>query len=393
MVIVFFHIFCYLFLIEFYFQKKVNIAKLYLSLKIVFVKPNVIQLKKMRFRSKLKNLVFRELMVPMLIILTILIIGFFGYIIIERLSPLKSLYMLVVTFATIGYGDIVPMTDVGRVFTICIVISGFTVGLYSIGKISAFFAEGEFLNLLKQRKMNKVLDTMKGHYIVCGYGKTGKRVLDDLLHKGYEVVVIESNPERNEKLREIFDKKFIHLEGDGTNDDVLIQAGIKRAKILISVLSTDAENLFVTLSAKDLNKNIKVITRIDETNSEGKFKKAGADFIVSPIEIATDRIISIATTSTDFFSFVDFAGTKEELKEYKFGLVEIKTGSDLINKTYREANIPQRTNLVVIGFYSSMSELQVNPKADNIIQFGDKLLVFGNEDQIEKLKLIARHKN
>ncbi len=346
----------------------------------------------MRLQSKLNHLVLRELLVPLLIILFILIIGFWGFILIEGLSPLKSLYMLVITFATIGYGDIVPISDTGKVFTICIVISGFTAGLYSIGKISAFFAEGELSNLLKQRKMNKLLDTMKGHYIVCGYGKTGKRVLEDLMRKGYEVVVIESNPERNEKLREIFDQKFIHLDGDGTNDDVLIQAGIKRAKILISVLSTDAENLFVTLSAKDLNKDIKVITRIEETKSEGKFKKAGADFIVSPIDIATDRIISIATTSTDFFSFVDFAGAKEELKEYKFGLVEIKSGSDLINKTYREANIPQRTNLVVIGFYSSMSELQVNPKADNVIQFGDKLLVFGNEQQIENLKFIASHK-
>lgn len=299
--------------------------------------------------------------------------------------------MLVITFATIGYGDVVPMTDVGKVFTICIVISGFTAGLYSIGKISAFFAEGELSTLLKQRKMNKALDTMKGHYIICGYGKTGKRVLDDLLKNGFEVVVIESNLERNEKLREIYDKKFIHLEGDGTNDDVLIQAGVKRAKMLISVLSSDAENLFVTLSAKDLNKDIKVITRIVETTSEGKFKKAGADFIVSPIEIATDRIISIATTSTDFFSFVDFAGTKEELREYKFGLIEINEGSDLINKTYREANIPQRTNLVVIGFYSSLSELQVNPKADNIIQLGDKLLVFGNENQIVTLKKIAQY--
>ncbi|MEI8087277.1 MAG: potassium channel protein [Paludibacter sp.] len=333
----------------------------------------------------------RELLVPLLILLSILIIGFWGFIIIEDISPLQSLYMLVITLATIGYGDVVPVTDVGKVFTICIIISSFTAGIYSIGKITAFFAEGELSNILKQRKMNKVLSSMKGHYIICGYGKTGKRVLDDLLSKGLEVVVIESNPERNEKLREVYDKKFIHIEGDGTNDEVLIQAGIKRAKILISVLSTDAENLFVTLSAKDLNKDIKVITRIEETNSEGKFKRAGADFIVSPIEIATDRIISIATTSTDFFSFVDFAGTKEELKDYKFGLVEIKTGSDLINKTYREANIPQRTNLVVIGFYSSLSELQVNPKADNIIQFGDRLLVFGNEDQIQNLKEIARH--
>jgi voltage-gated potassium channel len=345
----------------------------------------------MRLRTKLRTLILSELLVPLVAIFGIIIIGFLGYIVIEGFSPLKALYMLVITFATIGYGDVVPVTDTGRIFTICLIISGFTVGLYAVGKISAFFVEGEFSKIIKQRKMNKVLDSMKDHYIVCGYGKTGKSVLEDLLSKGLEVVVIENNTERSEKLQEIYGKKFIHLDADATTDEALLQAGITRAKILISVLSTDAENLFVTLSAKDLNKDLKVITRVAETNSTEKFRKAGADFIVSPIEIATDRIISIATSSTDFFSFVEFAGAREELKDYKFGLVEIHDGSDLINKTYREANIPQRTNLVVIGCYSSTSELQVNPKADNLIQLGDKLLVFGNEGQIQDLKKIAKH--
>lgn len=345
----------------------------------------------MKQKSKLKLLLLKGLLVPIVAVSSILIIGFLGLIIIEGFSPLNSLYMLVITFATIGFGDVVPVTDVGKVFTICIIISGFTVGLYSLGKITAFFAEGELSKLLKQRKMNKALDKMKDHYIICGYGKTGKHVLEDLLKKGLEVVIIESNSERNEKLKELYSDKYIHLDADATDDAVLIQAGIKKAKFIISVLSTDAENLFVTLSAKDLNKDIKVITRVAETNSSEKFKKAGADYIVSPIEIATDRIVSIATTSADFYSFVEFAGAKEEMKEYQFGQVEIKEGSDLINKTYREANIPNRTNLVVIGYYSSLSELQVNPKADNLIQLGDKLLVFGNEVQIENLKKIAKH--
>ncbi|HEY5591346.1 MAG TPA: NAD-binding protein [Paludibacter sp.] len=345
----------------------------------------------MKQKSKLKSLLLKGLLVPIVAVSSILIIGFLGLIIIEGFSPLNSLYMLVITFATIGFGDVVPVTDIGKVFTICIIISGFTVGLYSLGKITAFFAEGELSKLLKQRKMNKALDKMKDHYIVCGYGKTGKHVLEDLLKKGLEVVIIESNSERNEKLKELYSDKYIHLDADATDDAVLIQAGIKKAKFIISVLSTDAENLFVTLSAKDLNKDIKVITRVAETNSSEKFKKAGADYIVSPIEIATDRIVSIATTSADFYSFVEFAGAKEEMKEYQFGQVEIKEGSDLINKTYREANIPNRTNLVVIGYYSSLSELQVNPKADNLIQLGDKLLVFGNEVQIENLKKIAKH--
>ena len=343
----------------------------------------------MRKESKIRTLIFKELLVPLIAISSLLMIAFFGYIIIEGFSPLKSLYLMVTTFSTIGYGDVVPVSDAGKIFTICIIISAFTAGLYAVGKISAFFAEGELSKLLKQRKMNKVLDLMNDHYIVCGYGKTGKRVLDDLVRRGLPVVIIESNAERNEKIKEMIDKKFIHIDGDATNDDILLQAGIKRASILISVLSSDAENLFVTLSAKDLNHVIKVITRVDEINSTEKFKKAGADFIVSPIEIATDRIISIATTSSDFFSFIDFAEAKEELKEFKFGLVEIKDTSDLINKTYREANIPHRTNLVVIGFYSSNNELQVNPTADNLIHLGDKLLVFGNESQINNLKKIA----
>lgn len=346
----------------------------------------------MKFKSKVRNLIFKELFIPLVAVTTIILVGFIGFIVIENLNPIQSLYLMVITFATIGYGDIVPLTDLGKIFTICIIISGFTVGLYSIGKISAFFVEGELSTLLKLRKMNKTLSSMKNHYIVCGYGKTGKSVLEDLLEKGYEVVMIESNAERNEKLKEVYGAKFIHLDADATDDAVLIQAGVERAKILISVLSTDAENLFVTLSAKDINKKIKVITRVAETNSTAKFKKAGADFIVSPIEIAKDRIISIATTSADFFSFVEFAGAKEELKSYKFGLVEIHHGSDLIDKTYREANIPQRTNLVVIGYYSSLNELQINPKADNLIQLGDRLLVFGDDDHIVALKKIAHHK-
>lgn len=339
--------------------------------------------------STYKLLIKKQLIVPISAIAIILIAGFFGYIIIEGYTPLESLYMMVITFATIGYGEVQPLSESGQIFTIILIICGFTAGFYAIGKISAFFVEGELHNLIKIRKMNKSLEGMKGHYIVCGYGKTGKRVMEELLQKGHRVVIIENMPERNEKLKEIFEKNLIHIDGDATHDDVLIHAGIDRAKMLISVLNTDAENLFVTLSAKDLNKNIKVIARLEDVHSTQKFRKAGADFIISQIDIATDRIISIATTSTDMFSFVEFADSKEELKGYKFRLVEIRKSSDLIGKSYREANIPLRTNLVVIGAYDTNDNLQVNPKADDKIQFGDRLLVFGQNDEIKQLIDIA----
>jgi voltage-gated potassium channel len=343
-------------------------------------------------QSTVKSLIWKKLFIPLVALGLILVIGFLGYIFIEGYSPVDSLYMLVITFATIGYGEVQPLSEIGRIFTISLIISGFTVGVYSIGRISAFLLEGEFSRLLKIRTMNKTLDNLKDHYIVCGYGKTGKKVLEELLQKDYKVVLIENDAERNERLKDLYDKNFVHINGDATHDDVLQHAGVERARMLISVLTTDAENLFVTLSAKDFNREIKVITRVEDVNSTLKFKKAGADFIISPIEIATDRIISIATKRTDFYSFVEFADGKEELKNYKFELVQIKDGSDLIGKTYREANIPQRTNLVVIGFYSSANDLQVNPKADNIINLQDKLLVFGIDSEINELKTIANYK-
>jgi voltage-gated potassium channel len=340
-------------------------------------------------KSELNTLIWKQLFLPLVVLGSILIIGFMGYIFLEGYSPLESIYMLIITFTTIGYGEIKPLSNEGRLFNIVLILSGFTAGVYSLSRLSAFILDGEFSKLLKRKAMNKLLLNLKDHYIVCGYGKTGRKIIDDLLSKNLKVVLIENDSERVERIKEVFDSNLIHVLGDATHDETLLQSGILNAKILISVLTTDAENLFVTLSAKDLAKNIKVITRVDDLNSTAKFKKAGADFIISPIDIATDRIISIATTSTDFLSFVEFAGGQDELKDYKFELIEIHAKSDLVGKSFRDANIPQRTNLVVIGYYSMTNELTINPKASHMINLGDRLLVFGLDQQIKQLRDIA----
>lgn len=342
-------------------------------------------------KPRIRTTIYKKLLIPLLVLVIILVSGFFGYIYIEGFTPVESLYFLVITFATIGYTEVHTLSDEGRIMTMVLIITGFSVGLYVLGKFSEFVIDGELSKLIKLKKMNKSLKELHHHYIVCGYGKTGRKVVEDLLAKNKKVVLIESNAERNEKLKDVYNENLIHIIGDATSDEVLLNAGVERASNLIAVLTTDAENLFVTLSAKDFNKKIKVITRVEETNSTAKFKKAGADHIISPIEIASERIVSIATTGSDFFSFMEFAESKEQLHDYKFGLIQIAEGSDLIGKTYREANIPQRTHLVVMGYYSLQDELQVNPKAENKIELGDKLLVFGLEHQINELKVIARN--
>lgn len=344
-------------------------------------------------QSNFRKLIFRKFLFPILAIFLILIIGYWGYVGFEGYSPINAIYMIVTTFSMVGYGEIQPLTEPGRIFTMFLIIGGFSVGLYSISQITTFFIDGELSKLLKIRRMNKTLNSLNDHYIVCGYGKTGKKIVEDLLRKNQKVVLIEGNAERNEKLKGLYDEHLIHIAGDATSDEILLQAGIERAKYLISVLTTDAENLFVTLSAKDFNKNIKVITRVEESNSTAKFRKAGADHIISPIEIASERIVSIVTSGSDFYDFAKFAGNNSEFDDYKFGVVQINDDSELTGKSYREANIPQRTHLVVIGFYSLSNELQVNPKADNLIQLGDRLLVFGKENEINALKtLAASHK-
>ncbi len=337
-----------------------------------------------------RKLVLKKLLIPLILIILILIFGYLGYVHIEGYTPVNAIYMLITTFSMVGYGEIQPLSDTGRIFTMILILAGFTVGLMAITRIITFFFDGELSKLIKNRRMNKTLESLSDHYIVCGYGKTGKKVVEDLLKKKLKVVLIEGNVERNEKLKDFFDENFIHIEGDATNDEVLQHAGIQRAKFLISVLESDAENLFVTLSAKDYNKNIKVITRVEEVKSTAKFLKAGANHIISPIEIASDRIVSIATTGSDFYDFARFAETNEDFGNYKFSIVQIFEESELVNKTYREANIPQRTHLVVIGYYSLNKELQVNPKADNKIQLGDRLLVFGKEAEINLLKKLAK---
>lgn len=149
--------------------------------------------------SNFRHLLLRRLFIPLLALFFLVVIGFFGYILLEGYTALESIYMMVITFATIGYGEVQALSDTGRIFTIILIISGFSVGLYAISQISTFFIDGELSKLLKIKRMNKTLKNLKDHYIVCGYGKTGKKVIEDLLLKNKKVVLIENHVERSEK--------------------------------------------------------------------------------------------------------------------------------------------------------------------------------------------------
>ncbi len=321
------------------------------------------------------------------VLLGIGIIGTLGYIYIEGYTLTDALYMTAITLSTVGFGEVSPLSPAGRLFTSGLIFSGISVVIYAATSLTTFFVEGEMRSYLRSVKMNKKIEKLRGHYIIAGNGRTGRKLIEEFTKKGYSFVVIEKSPESVEGMVSRYGDNLLYVMGDATDDEVLKKSGIEEAGVLLTVLSTDADNLFVTLSAKDLNKDIRVITRAVEASSEGKLRRAGADKIISPLEIAANRMFATATQS-EIVSFLDVMSKNHSLEGLNFASVPLNKGSELVGSNLREAKIPQRTNLIVIGIEKE-GEVELNPRSHTILNMGDKLLVLGNSEQIAALKTIS----
>jgi len=319
------------------------------------------------------------------ILVIIYVIGILGYVIIEKYNFLDALYMTMITISTVGFREVAPLSQAGKIFTIVLIMLGVTLVVYGLGSITSFIIEGEMRKFIRGMIMDKTIKKLKGHYIICGAGRTGSKIIEEMKHLKRPFVVIESDENRiKEILEEYID--ILIIKGDATRDEILIEAGIDHASFLVGVLSSDADNLFLTLTGKYLNNNIKIVTRAIESNSEKKLRKAGADYIISALDIAANRIVSIVTNPevVSFFDVVRETG----IEGLKFELVEISEKSPLQKLSLKDAQLPQKTNLIIIGIRKH-SEMHINPMYDTILESGNKLLVLGNERQIEKLRELA----
>ncbi|ADO82707.1 potassium channel family protein [Ilyobacter polytropus] len=333
----------------------------------------------------------KKVVISMLLLVVIFMFGILGYYYIEEYSFINSLYMTFITLSTVGFREVIPLTDQGKIFTCLLIFAGVSGVIYSLGHLTTFFIEGEMKNYLKGVKMKKKINAMKDHYIIVGCGRTGKKIIEEFISNELEFVIIEKSYEEIERYIEKFGDRFHYIIGDATDDENLKMAGIEKAKVILSVLATDAENLFITLSSRELNKNIKIVTRVIEVGNSKKLKMAGADIVISPLEIESSRLFATATQS-NILSFLDIMSNNSSLQTLKFASVEIKTTSDLEGKNLKEAMIPQRTNLIVIGI-EKKSRTEFNPMSHTKINAGDKLLVLGSLDQINSLNSIADGSN
>ena len=316
---------------------------------------------------------------------TLVGIGTFGYKLIEGppWTLFDGLYMTIITLATVGYGEIHPLTSAGRAFTIILLLLGGGLGAYAIGSIAQFIIEGKLRELWGKRRMKDRINAMKHHYILCGAGNTGLSVVSELKRRGVSFVVVENDGKRVEELLE---EDLPTIEGDATLDESLVEAGLERASGLVTTLPHDADNVFVTLTAKGVNPEIFGVSTASKLESVPTLKRAGANYVVSPNIIAGSRMASVILRP----SVVDFLDATMTGEDHALQMEEIhvRRGSYLDNKALKDADIRRRSGAIIVSVRKNSRSI-INPEPTCVFEADDILIVLGDRDQIGKMCELA----
>ncbi len=322
---------------------------------------------------------------PLLILLSVWLLGTIGYVLIDNYSWFDAFYMTVITIATVGYGEVAPLSHAGKIFTAFLIITSFGTFAYAVSSITKFVIDGEFNEFFKNRKLNTAIEKLSDHVIICGYGRNGRQAAQVLKKHNKRFVVIENSVKVTSNLNHKFSE--LVLSGDSTQDEVLIKAGILKAKALITTLPVDADNLFIVLTARNLNKNLTIISRASEDNSDTKLKIAGANNVIMPDKVGGAHMASLVM-KPDVMEFIDHitaeGGDNISLEEISFEIIP----DELKNKTLKDLEIRNRSGANIIGYKTAQGEYIVNPTADTLIIAKSKLFVLGTPEQISALKQI-----
>ncbi|MFT5847627.1 potassium channel family protein [Psychroserpens sp.] len=325
------------------------------------------------FRKKIYTAVF--------LLVFLLFIGVLGFKIMSNYSWVDSVYMTVITITTVGFGEVQPLDDNAKIFTIFLILTSVIILGYAITVITEYILSKNNFEELKQRKMQKKIDGFKDHIIICGYGRNGKQAAGKLLAYNKSFVVIEKDKERMEK----FQSEMVpFVLGNANEDDILQQAGIERASTLISALPNDADNLFVVLSARQINSELNIISRASQETSYKKLKLAGANSVILPDRIGGDHMASLVVVP-DLIEFIDNLSIvgKSNINIEEIPIEKLHTSSSI--KTIRDLDLRKKTGCNIIGYKDDKGEYIVNPEADLEFTPKSKLIVLGRPEQIQKL--------
>lgn len=334
----------------------------------------------MRNFSRFKNILY-----SLFFLLLVLITGVVGFKVLDpSYTILQAVYMTVITISTVGYREIYEPTEGTMIFTSLLIITSFGTFAYALSAISAYIIDGEFREYFKEFKVKSEVSKLQNHVIICGYGRNGSQAVNVMERHKQPYVVVEVNKEAIEDLKKHYPHALI-VDGDATQDEVLTDAGITRAKALVTTLPSDSNNLFVVLSARAMNDNLKIISRASEDNSDKKLRIAGANNVIMPDKIGGAHMAALVM-KPDIIEFMDYISAQGQidinLEEISFDELD----DNYKNKSITEIGIRQRTGANIIGLKMPDGTFEINPDPNTKITSNLKLFVLGTPDQIGTLK-------
>lgn len=327
---------------------------------------------------------FRSRIYTALILLVLIIcVGVFGYRYISNYSWVDALYMTVITMTTVGFGEVVPLDDQSKIFTILLILASIIIVGYALSIITEYILSSNSIEDLKHKKMQKKIDGFKDHVVICGYGRNGKQAARKLQAHNKSFVVIEKNKEVEERLK--YDQ-VPYVIGNANEDEILLMAGVDRASSFISALPSDADNLFVVLSTRQLNGSINIISRASQDSSYKKLKFAGANNVILPDKIGGDHMASLVVVPglMEFIDNLSIVGNAN-INIEEVAVEKLFNTTRVVGRTIKDLDLRKKTGCTVIGYKDENGEYTVNPEAELPLAPNSKIIVLGRPEQIEDL--------
>jgi voltage-gated potassium channel len=333
--------------------------------------------------SKISPVAPQKIIRGFMILVVVLLGGSAGYMLIERWGFFDSLYMTVITITTVGYREVGNVSEPGRIFTIFVIFSGMGIIAYILGMIAQAMVDVQVRSIIGRRRLGLKIRSMKNHYVICGFGRIGKIICRELKANDIPMLVIDNSPENRQALE---NEEMPYIADDATSEDVLVEAGIERAKGLISVVASDADNLFITMSARGLNPALFILARADEEQAEKKLLRAGANRVVMPYLIGGQKMAQtiVKPAVTDFLEFT----VHNRDIGLEIGEVVVSEKSRLNGMTLIDSGIRQEMDVIIVAVRKRDGEMKFNPSSQTRIEAGDTLISLGKIDDLRKLAKI-----